>query len=149
MKNFIRTTVLFCTLITLVGAGCASDPNQPQTKSQERPPGIAGGSKKRVYSASMEQCRTAGIDAMVALGFKQNKDLPTFVQGKRPHKTGFLSGSGGETIKIWFEPVSDTQTRVYVDTDKDFVGYVAQRVWTDDIIHEMTRALNMSQPQSK
>jgi hypothetical protein len=58
---------------------------------------------------------------------------------------GLLVGSGGETVKIFLYPETETETRVWVDTNLSFVGIAGQQNWSKQVLQQMTEILNTTQ----
>lgn len=104
-----------------------------------RPTGDAKTSVK--FSQPIAKTHQVALDSLVVLGFDIQTDRPQYVEGFRPRKVGLFVGSGGETVGVWLEPVGDSGTRVEVDTARSFVGIAGQKVWDDDVLNEMEKAL--------
>jgi len=130
MKNK-RITVQFiaiflCQFVAL--SGCASVPVKPET----------GGT---VFQKSVEDVQKASVNAIVELGFDVTKSEPSYVEGYRPRKWGFFTGSGGETCGVWMESLSPSKTSVHVSTARTSFGIIGQRIWDDEILAELRKEL--------
>jgi hypothetical protein len=128
MKVASIGTAAFLFLATLT-VGCASTPEQEDLEQEY------------IFENSLTETNRAAVDALTVLGFEIEETTDNYVQGHRPHKVGLLVGSGGETVGLWLESVSDQETKVKVDTAKSFVGYVGQEDWDEEIIVEMKKFL--------
>jgi len=116
-------------LLATLTVGCASTPEQEDLEQEF------------LFDNSLTETNRAAVDALTVLGFEIEENTETYVQGHRPHKVGLLVGSGGETVGVWLESVSNQQTKVKVNTAKSFVGYVGQEDWDEEIIVEMKKSL--------
>ncbi|MGA2279066.1 MAG: hypothetical protein ABSG80_02040 [Verrucomicrobiota bacterium] len=142
MKTLVSIAGLAAGLVLL--AGCASTPNHatPLSKEQillqpdvkDKPPVI--------FQKGLEEVRLAGLRALTFVGCEVKTQEPLFLSGRRPNKVGFFVGSGGETVKIFLYPQSDSETHVWVDTDLSFIGLAGQQGWNKQVIEEMTNILN-------
>jgi hypothetical protein len=83
----------------------------------------------------------AALDSLIVSGFEIQKTEPLYVEGMRPHRVGLVVGSGGETVGVWLEALSDSRTAVRVDTAKSLLGIAGQRKWNEDILNEMSKTL--------
>lgn len=128
MKTASMGTVVLL-LIASLTMSCASTPEQEEYELEH------------IFQNSLTETNRAAVDALTVLGFEIEETTNTYVQGHRPHKMGLFVGSGGETVGIWLESISDLQTKVKVDTAKSFVGYVGQEDWDEEIIAEMEKFL--------
>ena len=108
--------------------GCASTPKVPESAGT-------------VFSQPIDKAQKAAVDALVVLGFDVQKQETGYVEGFRPRKIGLFVGSGGETVGVWLEPVTQDRTRVRVDTARSFAGYVGQKKWDSEVFTEMAKAL--------
>ena len=129
----MKTTSIALTFIFLLSVltiGCASTPEQEDLE------------QAYVFKNSLVETNKAAVDALTVLGFEIEETKENYVQGHRPHKVGLFVGSGGETVGVWLESISDQETKVKVDTAKSFVGYVTQEDWDDQIIAEMRKSLS-------
>ncbi len=115
--------------------GCSSAPTRPTGDPK----------KAAVFAQPIAKAQQAAVDSIVVLGFDVKKSEPGYVEGARPHKVGLFVGSGGETIGIWLEAVSAEATRVEVDTARSFVGIAGQKVWDEEVLAEMEKALGKRQ----
>jgi len=95
-----------------------------------------------VFQQPIEGVQRAAVDALVVTGFDVTKQEPTYVEGFRPRKVGFiLVGSGGETVGIWLASQGPNKTEVRVDTAKSLAGIAGQKNWDAEILNEMTKSL--------
>ena len=101
-----------------------------------------------VFQKGHEDVRQAGLRALVFVGCEIKTESPYFLCGRRPNKFGLFIGSGGETVKIFLYPKSETETHVWVDTDKSFVGLAGQQGWDKQVIEELTKLLNETRTSS-
>jgi hypothetical protein len=122
--------LLFFLGVTLTG--CAATPDKPDTR------GV-------IFPHPPEVVQPAAIDALVVLGFDVKKSDPLYVEGFKPRKMGLITGSGGETVGIWLEPLDVSTTRVLFDTAKSYVGFAHQRNWNNAILEEMEKSLAKKQ----
>lgn len=102
-----------------------------------------------VFNNGAEEVRQAGLRALTFVGCEVKTQQPYYLTGKRPSKWGLFVGSGGETVKIFLYPDGPAQTRVWVDTDKSFVGIAGQQTWDDKVLAEMKNILETSAAPSK
>jgi hypothetical protein len=153
-------TLRFAWPILLAGAlslilGCSSTPKGGEAKSKPAPPMQSGMSKEEIlkqpdvkgkpathFQQPLEKTREAALRALTFVGCEIKKQEPYFVSGRRPNKMGLFVGSGGETVKAFMYPTSDTETDVWVDTDLSFVGMAGQQGWDKQVLAEMTNLLN-------
>lgn len=112
-------------------AACASTPTRPTADSN----------KAVKFAQPAAKVHQVAVDSLVVLGFDVKVEKPDYVEGFRPHKVGLFVGSGGETVGVWLTPIGDAATRVEVDTARSFVGIAGQKVWDDDVLNEMEKAL--------
>jgi hypothetical protein len=129
MKIASIGTALVLLLATLT-IGCASTPEQEELEQQY------------MLENSLAETNRAAVDALTVLGFEIEENTDTYVEGHRPHKIGLFVGSGGETVGVWLEAISDKQTKVKIDTAKSFAGYVGQKDWDEEMIAEMRKFLS-------
>ncbi len=123
----IRTMLIL--LAAMLLAGCASTPEQEVTEQQY------------FFESSLEDTRSAAVDALTVLGFEIEEQTDAYIRGHRPHKVGLFVGSGGETVGIWLQSISEGKTGVKVDTAKSFVGHLGQKDWDDQVLTEMKKSL--------
>ena len=97
-----------------------------------------------VFAKNQEEVRQAGLRALTFVGCKIKTQQPLYLSGDRPHKFGLIVGSGGETVNVFLYPQSDTETQVWVETHKSFVGLAGQQGWNKQVIDQMTQLLNES-----
>lgn len=128
MRTFLQM-ILLGSASALV-AGCASMPV------------ARGATPMTVFQQPIEGVQRAAVDALVVTGFDVTKQEPTYVEGFRPRKVGFiLVGSGGETVGIWLASQGPNKTEVRVDTAKSLAGIAGQKNWDAEILNEMTKSL--------
>jgi hypothetical protein len=150
MKTRIVVTVGVTALGALLIAGCGSVPKHPDTMTKEDillQPDVKG-KPPVVFQKGHEDVRQAGLRALVFVGCEIKTESPYFLCGRRPNKFGLFIGSGGETVKIFLYPKSETETHVWVDTDKSFVGLAGQQGWDKQVIEELTKLLNETRTSS-
>jgi hypothetical protein len=131
-------------------AGCASTSKHETSLTKEeilRQPDVKG-KEPTVFPKGLEEVRQAGSRALTFVGCEVKTQDPLFLSGRRPNKFGFFVGSGGETVKIFLYPQSESETHVWVDTDLSFVGMAGQQGWNKQVLGEMTKILN-STPTAK
>ncbi len=142
-------------IAVLVFAGCASTPQEGQnapsksdkqesaltTKEQILSHPDVKGHPPVVFAKNLEEVRQAGLRSLTFVGCKLKTQQPLFLSGDRPHKFGLFVGSGGETVNVFLYPESDTETHVWVETHKSFVGMVGQQGWNKQVIDQMTQLL--------
>lgn len=124
--------------------GCGSVPKHPDTMTKEDvllQPDVKG-KPPVVFQKGHEEVRQAGLRALVFVGCEIKTQSPYFLCGRRPNKMGLFVGSGGETVKIFLYPKTETETHVWVDTDTSFVGMAGQQGWDKQVIEELTKLLN-------
>jgi hypothetical protein len=109
-------------------AGCASTPSRPETAGATFPKPVVIVNK-------------AVLDALAVTGFDIKKAEPLYVEGFRPRKVGLFVGSGGESVGVWLEPLTETSTRVRVDTARSLFGIAGQKNWNQEIINEIEKAV--------
>ncbi len=112
-------------------AACSSTPTRP----------TADANKAVKFAQPVAKVHQVAVDSLVVLGFDVKVDKPDYVEGSRPRKVGLFVGSGGETVGVWLAPIGDAATRVEVDTARSFVGIAGQKVWDDEVLNEMEKAL--------
>ena len=116
--------LLLCAL-SLV-AGCRSTPTRPsQFTTMERP---------------LEAVHQAAVSALVVNGFDVERTEPRYLEGRRPRRWGWVSGSGGETVSIWLEPQGGG-TRVGIETGETSLGATGQKNWNNDVLNALRREL--------
>ena len=162
LRNNIEPLALlrFVWPIALVGAlslaqGCSSTPKSNNATSAAGAAPQAGMSKEEIlkqpdvkgkpptqFQQPLEKAREAALRALTFVGCEIKKQEPFFVSGRRPNKMGLFVGSGGETVKVFLYPKSETETEVWVDTDLSFVGMAGQQNWNKQVLGEMTNLLN-------
>jgi hypothetical protein len=153
-----KSILLFVAAATtvLMFAGCASTPQDQQnepSKADKRDnasmtkeeilshPDVKG-HPPVVFAKNLDEVRQAGLRALTFVGCKVKTQQPLFLSGDRPHKFGLLVGSGGETVNVFLYPQSDTETQVWVETHKSFVGLAGQQGWNKQVIDQITQLLN-------
>jgi hypothetical protein len=136
-------------------SGCASTPSEQQAGQAQSVQPTSGGMTKEqilshpdvkghppvVFAKNLEEVRQAGLRSLTFVGCKLKTQQPLFLSGDRPHKFGLFVGSGGETVNVFLYPESDTETHVWVETHKSFVGMVGQQGWNKQVIDQMTQLL--------
>ncbi|MCB9747858.1 MAG: hypothetical protein H6755_05555 [Candidatus Omnitrophica bacterium] len=90
-----------------------------------------------IIEKSLKEAKQLALDSLIVNGFELQEETDNYIQGKRPNKIGFFVGSGGETIGIWLESISEDKTSVLIKNKKSFVGYVGQQNWEREIRKEM------------
>ena len=85
-------------------------------------------------------------DALTTVGVDVKKQDPNYVEGKRGHKVGVFVGSGGEILSVALTAVSPDKTEAKVRTTKTFVGRMGQKVWDQEVVNEMAKALGVTPP---
>jgi uncharacterized LabA/DUF88 family protein len=133
MKRKYLAVVVFLFFAATLLPGCASTPTQ------------SSGLKGVVVNYSLEKTQKAALDALTVKGFDITKSDSAYVEGFRPHKVGFMVGSGGETVGIWLESLGANSTNVRVETAKSLVGIVGQKNWDQEIVSEMQKILSKKQ----
>jgi hypothetical protein len=123
----VRSAVVLLSLVVLLG-GCRSVPTAPA---------ITTTVDRRVAATE-----TAALRALATAGFNVVASRPGYVEGYRPRRWGFMSGSGGETVAIWLAPETDDRTRIGVETGRTFMGGSGQRDWTSDIMRRILKELD-------
>ena len=118
----------FAVALVVFLAGCASTPTRPETA------GVT-------FAKPAVVVQKAVLDALAVTGFDVKKAEPLYVEGFRPRKVGLLVGSGGETVGVWLEPLSEASTRVRVDTARSVVGIAGQKNWDQEIMKEIEKAI--------
>ena len=88
----------------------------------------------------------AAIDALTVVGVDVKKQDPNYVEGKRSRKVGVFVGSGGEVLSVALTAVGSDKTEAKVKTTKTFVGHMGQKVWDQDVVNEMAKALGVDPP---
>jgi hypothetical protein len=88
----------------------------------------------------------AAIDALTVVGVDVKKQEPNYVEGKRSRKVGVFVGSGGEVLSVALTAVGPDKTEAKVRTTKTFVGHMGQKVWDQDVVNEMAKALGVAPP---
>lgn len=121
MKVFSITILLFVFFFS----GCATMPQRPEQK------------ESIIIEKSLKEAKQLALDSLIVNGFELQEETDNYIQGKRPNKIGFFVGSGGETIGIWLESISEDKTSVLIKNKKSFVGYVGQQNWEREIRKEM------------
>lgn len=119
------STVIFPMLLMV---GCSATPQKPLGKSI-------------IFRKPALIVQKAAIDSLVVNGFEVQKTESLYVEGFRPRRIGAFVGSGGETVGVWLDELSELQTEVRVQTAKSLAGIVGQRNWNAEILDEMTKAL--------
>lgn len=99
------------------------------------------------FAYRLEQVHGAALRSPVTVGCEVKRQEAYYIAGRRPNKFGLFVGSGGETVEIFLYPKSETETDVWVDTDRSFVGIAGQQGWNDQVTREMTTLL--AQPGAK
>jgi hypothetical protein len=130
-------------------SGCASQPahKTPLTKEQILLQSDVKNKPPVVFQKGLEEVRAAGLRALTFVGCKVDVQDPLYLSGQRPRKFGLFIGSGGETVKVFLYPQTESETHVWVDTDLTFVGIAGQQGWNKQVLQAMTNALNeASQP---
>jgi hypothetical protein len=137
-------------------SGCASAPKDQQneasqTATQENAsltkeavlsqPDVKG-HPPVVFAKNVGEVQQAGVRALTFVGCEIKTQEPLFVSGHRPNKFGLFVGSGGETVNVYLYPQSETETHVWVETHKSFVGLAGQQGWNKQVIDQMTQILS-------
>lgn len=135
-------------------AGCSSTPKNESdkasksaskevkmTREQILQQDDVKGHAPTIYEQPLDSVREAALRALTFVGCEIKKQEAFFVSGRRPNKFGLLVGSGGETVKVFLYPESETTTHVWVDTDMSFVGIAGQQTWNARVIAEMNNIL--------
>ena len=87
----------------------------------------------------------AAVQALATAGFDVQTRRSQYIEGYRPRRWGFTSGSGGETVGIWLDPESDNRTRIGVNTGRTSFGATGQRDWSSDIMRRILKELGPSE----
>jgi len=116
MKRFVLAASILSSL-----AGCAASPTPDEAT-------IA------TVDSPVARVQTAAVDVLAAAGFDLDRIEPNYVEGYHPRDAGALVASGGETVGIWIEPVTQEKSRMRVDTARSLVGIVGQKSWNDEVI---------------
>jgi hypothetical protein len=98
------------------------------------------------FDKPMAAVQKAAVDALTTVGVDVKKQDPNYVEGKRSHKVGVFVGSGGEVLSVALTAVTPDKTQAKVVTTKTFVGRMGQKVWDQDVVNEMAKALGVSPP---
>lgn len=148
LKKSIQSVVSGILVISL--AGCASAPQEKQEKQAKgsmtkeeillRPD--VKGHPPVVFAKNLDDVRQAGLRALTFVGCEIKTQEPLFLSGRRPNKIGLFVGSGGETVNVFLYPESETETHVWVETHKSFVGLAGQQGWNTQVTEQMTQLLN-------
>jgi hypothetical protein len=115
--------LLFVAVVILLAGACARPVEQ-------EPWAIFRGPLISVRQAAFTAFEVIGIDVTV------NDTL--YIEGMRPLRMKGLGIAGGETVRIWLEPLETNRTRVRIHT---VYGGNAQTDWTGAVFREMTRVL--------
>jgi hypothetical protein len=148
MKRIKTLTKYAPLLLLLIWQGCATTSTPKSSMSKEqilRQPDVKG-HPPTVFQHPLEEVRQAGMRALVAVGCEIKIQEPLFLAGERPHKFGLFVGSGGEKVKIFLYPKTETETDVWADTDLSFVGIAGQQNWQKQVFAQMTDLLNQPNP---
>jgi len=98
------------------------------------------------FDKPLAAVQKAAVDALTVVGVDVKKQEPNYVEGKRGHKVGVFVGSGGEVLSVALTAVGPDKTEAKVRTTKTFVGRMGQKVWDQDVVNEMAKALGVSPP---
>jgi hypothetical protein len=98
------------------------------------------------FDKPIAEVQKAAVDALTTVGAPPSKQEPNFVEGKRKNKMGLMVGSGGEVLSVALTSLDAGKTQAKVRTTKTFVGRAGQKVWDQQILDEMTKALGASAP---
>ena len=98
------------------------------------------------FDKPMAAVQKAAVDALTVVGVDIKKQDPNYVEGKRSRKVGVFVGSGGEVLSVALTAVTPDTTQAKVRTNKTFVGRMGQKVWDQDVVNEMAKALGVSPP---
>ena len=140
------SSVLFVVCVSsglLLGSGCGTMPKKGVNLTKEQILEQEDVKKKQpeVFNKGLEEVHQVAKRALVFVGCTIAQEQPYFLAGKRPHKVGLFVGSGGETVKIFLYPKSETETHVWTDTDLSFVGMAGQQSWDKQVIGQMRTLL--------
>lgn len=123
--------------------GCASTPHEKPSLTKEQillQPDVKDHAPT-VFAKNVEEVRLAGLRALTFVGCEINIREPFYLAGLRPNKFGLFVGSGGETVKLFLYPQSETETHVWADTDLSFVGIAGQQAWNKQVLEQLTQLL--------
>ncbi len=98
------------------------------------------------FDKAMTEVQKAAVDALTTVGVDVRKQDPNYVEGKRGHKLGVFVGSGGEILSVALTAVSPDKTEAKVRTTKTMLGRLGQKVWDQDVVNEMAKALGVAPP---
>ncbi len=98
------------------------------------------------FDKPVAEVQKAAIDALTVVGVDVKKQEPNYVEGKRGHKVGVFVGSGGEILSVALTAVSPDKTEAKVRTTKTMLGRMGQKVWDQDVVNEMAKALGVNPP---
>jgi hypothetical protein len=98
------------------------------------------------FAKPLATVQKAAVDALTVVGVDVKKQEPNYVEGKRSHKVGVFVGSGGEVLSVALSAVGPDKTEAKVRTTKTFVGHMGQKIWDQDVVNEMAKALGVDAP---
>ncbi len=125
MVSMQKVLVLIC--VVFFGTACAATP----MKTSSLP--------SKLYDVSTEKAHNAVVVAFQNLGleiFKENK-TNGYVEGGR--KPGFARGA--ETVGVFIESQSNSNTKISIDNRKLMWGYAFAVDWTDKLFKQIDAQL--------
>ena len=135
----IKPYVIALTAIALIlmpscsSTPAASDSNNATTVIPAAPSDAGHFTINKPLAAAQQ----SAIAAVKGLDSEIEVEKPNYVQGFRNRHMGLFIGSGGETLRVWLEPVSKDQTLVKVTTSRSFIGIAGQKTWDEDVAKAM------------
>jgi hypothetical protein len=116
-------SLLFVAVVILLASACVRPVEEEPWTTFRRP---------------LINVRQAAFTAFEVIGIDVTVNDALYIEGMRPLRMKGVGIVGGETVRIWLEPLEENRTRVRIYTV--YRGN-AQTDWTGAVFREMTRVL--------
>lgn len=129
----LKSTIILAAASLFLLPSCSSTAGKTGTTATQTAQVAPKSGKTLTVDKSLQEAHKSALQALTKLDCEIKADTATYVAGFRRRHIGVLVGSGGETLKIWLEEISATQSRVTVSTSKSLLGIAGQKNWDDEV----------------
>lgn len=124
----MKTLFILLSAVSLLGMSSCSS-----TTASGAASAAPSDARSFVLHKTVPEAQKAAVSALSQFDCEIEAQTPNYVQGFRRRHIGLVLGSGGETLKVWLESISQAQTRVKVKTEKSLVGIAGQKNWDEKL----------------